>query len=230
MPQSDPTHMQSWESFHVTLTFNRPLTDTEVEELKLKTQALEAVRVPLGVKAAYSRSHKLGFRGSSEPDVGRLLSVLAAAVPWGGRVLELGTGAGVGLAWIVHGLGQRSDVEVISIEIDPERAAVIREAEWPDWVSTIIGDAEKLVGTLGLFDLIFPDTPGGKIYKLRDTIAALSPGGVLLLDDMRLYPHDPPERRARLAFVRDQLFGDSQLFCAQLPFSSWVVLAVRQRS
>ena len=44
-----------------------------------------------------------------EPGVGRLLAVLAAAVPVYGRILEMGTGVGVGTAWIVYGLG--SDAE-----------------------------------------------------------------------------------------------------------------------
>ena len=52
--------------------------------------------------------------------MGRLLAALAAAVPSGGRVLEIGTGVGVGLAWLVHGLGARRDVEVVTVELDDE--------------------------------------------------------------------------------------------------------------
>jgi predicted O-methyltransferase YrrM len=51
------------------------------------------------------RANELGFEQSCEADVGRLLAVLAAGVPGGGRILEIGTGAGVGTAWMVEGIG-----------------------------------------------------------------------------------------------------------------------------
>ncbi len=229
MIQSDAPREQTGGRPHVTLTFDRPLTDAEIEQLKLTTNASNALRVPLGVKAAYDREQELRFKQSSEPEVGRLLSVLAAMVPWRGRVLELGTGAGVGLAWIVYGLGQRNDVEVVSVELDSQQAAIVQAAGWPDWVSIIVGDGAELLETLGSFDLIFPDTPGGKIYKLGTTIAALRLGGLLLLDDMELPSNEYPERRIRLASVRDQLFGDPHLVCADLALSSGLILAARQR-
>jgi predicted O-methyltransferase YrrM len=229
MVQHDAPQARLGGRSHVTLTFNRALTDAEVEHLKLTTDALDALRVPPVVKAAYAREQELRFEQSSEPEVGRLLSVLAAAVPTHGRVLELGTGAGVGLAWIMHGLGERNDVEVVSVELDREQAAQVQAAGWPDWVSIIVGDAAELVGKLGSFDLIFPDTPGGKIYNLQATIDALRPGGMLLLDDMDLQSHEHPERRARLQSVRGQLLGNPCLFCAELALSSGVIFAARQR-
>jgi demethylmenaquinone methyltransferase/2-methoxy-6-polyprenyl-1,4-benzoquinol methylase len=211
------------------LTFNRSLTDVEVENLKLTTNALNALRVPPVVKAAYDREQQLRFKQSSEPEVGRLLSVFAAMVPLRGRVLELGTGAGVGLAWIMYGLNERNDVEVTSVEIDREQAASVEAAGWPDWVSIVVGDSVELLGTLGSFDLIFADTPGGKIYNLQATLAALRPGGVLILDDMDIQNTEPPERIARLANVRNQLFGSPSLICTELALSSGVVVAARQR-
>jgi demethylmenaquinone methyltransferase/2-methoxy-6-polyprenyl-1,4-benzoquinol methylase len=54
--------------------------------------------------------------------VGGLIACLANAVPNGGRVLEIGTGSGVGLAWIVHRVGSGTDVEVLSVELDNEIA------------------------------------------------------------------------------------------------------------
>lgn len=223
-PQGQPASRS-----HVTLTFNRTLTDAEVENLKLTTNALNALRVPPAVKAAYDREQQLRFDQSSEPEVGRLLSVFAAMLPPRGRVLELGTGAGVGLAWIVHGLNRRNDVEVVSVELDPEQAVIVQAAGWPDWVSIVVGDSAELAGTLGSFDLIFPDTPGGKVYNLSATIAALRPGGVLLLDDMDLQRDEHPERLARLTYVRNQLFGNPDLICAELPLPSGVIVATRQR-
>ena len=57
-------------------------------------------RLPPVVARALELERELGFGGSSIPEVGRLLHVLAGQ---GGRarVGEIGTGAGVGAAWIV---------------------------------------------------------------------------------------------------------------------------------
>jgi hypothetical protein len=76
--------------------------------------------VPPGVAAAYERARHSGFALSCEPEVGRLLATLAAAVPEHGAILEMGTGVGVGCAWIVHGLGARSD----GVHGRPRRAGV----------------------------------------------------------------------------------------------------------
>jgi predicted O-methyltransferase YrrM len=186
--------------------------------------------LPPAVVAATDRAERLGFELSSEPEVGRLIAFFSQVVPAGGRVLELGTGAGVGLAWIVHGLGKRRDVEVVSVELDGELAAQVRAVGWPEWVSILEGDGADLVGRLGSFDLIFPDAPGGKIFKLRKTVAALRPGGVIVVDDMDLSRHSDPELASALALVRERLFDHPDLVCAELPFASGVIVASRRRA
>lgn len=183
------------------------------------------------VRAAHERAERLGFERSSEPEVGWLLAALSAAVPHQGRVLELGTGAGVGLAWLVHGLGERDDVEVITVESDPDLAAEVAAAGWPDGVRFEVGDGAELAGALGHFDLVFADAPGGKIFKLRRTIAALRPGGTLVVDDMDLSRDLSalhPDLPAALQSVRDRLLSDPTLVCADLPFASGVILATRR--
>jgi predicted O-methyltransferase YrrM len=185
--------------------------------------------IPESVAAAQDRASRSGFELSSEPEVGQLMACLAHAVPIGGRILEIGTGCGVGLSWIVHGLGSRADVEVVSVEIDPAIAASTRGVGWPDWVSIVEGDGAVLVGAIGSFDLIFPDAPGGKIFKLRKTISTLLPGGFLLVDDMDLSVHNDPELRNGLASVRERLIEHPDLVCAELPLASGVIVASRRR-
>jgi demethylmenaquinone methyltransferase/2-methoxy-6-polyprenyl-1,4-benzoquinol methylase len=155
--------------------------------------------------------------------------VLAAAVPAGGRILELGTGAGVGLAWLVSGLGARTDVEVLTVDLDPEMQSATRDAGWPDFVRFEIGDGARLAGELGEFDLIFADAPGGKLEGLDRTIAALTPGGVLVVDDMDTSLHSDEALAAAIARVREELLSGADLICAELTSSSGVILAVKRR-
>ena len=185
--------------------------------------------LPPLVTAATARADEAGFGISSEPEVGALLAALAAAVQKDGRILEIGTGAGVGLAWIVHGLGQRRDVELVTVDIDASIQRLAREAEWPIRVRFEIGDAAELVEKLGQFHLIFADAPGGKIVKLRCTLNALEPGGILIVDDMDLSRQDDPQFRDALALVRERLLSNDGLVCAELGFASGVILATRRR-
>jgi predicted O-methyltransferase YrrM len=190
----------------------------------------DSEELPGSVLAAYERAASTGFDLACEAEVGRLLAVLAAAVPSGGRVLEIGTGVGVGLAWLVHGLGARRDVEVVTVELDDQVQRTALSVPWPPWVRFESGDGAEVVGRLGQFDLIFPDAPGGKIFKLRRTVAGLREGGVLVVDDMDLTRHDDEQLRSALAVVRHRLLGNAELVCAELGFSSGVIVAVKRRS
>lgn len=140
--------------------------------------------VPHRVCTAMERAEAAGFTMSCDPRVGRLLSVLAAALPCDGRILELGTGTGVGLAWIVDGLGARADVEVVSVELARDIAALAAGNEWPAFVELKVGDALEFIGQPERYDLIFADAQGGKWEGLEQTIDSLRPGGLLLVDDM----------------------------------------------
>ncbi len=184
--------------------------------------------LPESVVAAYERAAKTGFQLACEVEVGGLLAALSAAVPEGGRILEIGTGVGVGLAWLVHGLGERHDVELVTVELDDELQQAARSAPWPSWVRFESGDGAEVVGRLGEFDLIFPDAPGGKIFKLSRTVAALRPGGVLVVDDMDLIRHEDDDLRAALTVVRQRLVDNADLVCAELGFGSGVLLAVKR--
>jgi predicted O-methyltransferase YrrM len=137
--------------------------------------------LPESVRMATVRAGQAGFAMSCDPGTGRLLSVLAAAVPVQGRVLELGTGTGVGTAWITHGLRGRDDVEVVTVEIDTATAALAAQHPWPSWVKVINGDAVEVTLRSGSFDLIFADAQGGKWDGLDTTVAALRPGAHLLV-------------------------------------------------
>jgi len=184
--------------------------------------------LPGHVVEALERARRAGFRLSSEPAVGRLLAVLAAGVPAGGRILELGTGVGVGLGWLAHGLGGRSDVEVRSVEADRDTAALAQEGRWPAHVLVILGDAELYVRDHpASFDLIFADAPGGKWEGLEHTIAALRPGGHLVVDDMRPDAWIDETHRTKTAEVHARLLGSPALVSVEIEWATGVILCTR---
>lgn len=182
--------------------------------------------VPPLVAAATERAREAGFPMSSEPGVGRLLAVLAAHLPQNARVLELGTGAGVGTAWITAGLGAREDVTVVSVEKDAGYAALAARGDWPPFVDLRTGDAlEELAAGRNGFDLIFADAPGGKTTGLERTIAALRPHGLLVVDDMTELPDWPATHKAAQEKVRQALMTHPGLVATELATGSGVILA-----
>jgi predicted O-methyltransferase YrrM len=184
--------------------------------------------VPHRVCTAMERAEAAGFTMSCDPRVGRLLSVLAAALPRDGRILELGTGTGVGLAWIVDGLGARADVEVVSVELARDIAALAAGNEWPAFVELKVGDALEFVGHPERYDLIFADAQGGKWEGLEQTIDSLRPGGLLLVDDMEPteYMHD--EHRVKTVEVRERLLASERIAHVELNWATGLILCARR--
>jgi len=184
--------------------------------------------VPDRVERAAAVAAESGFTLSCDDDVGRLLAVLAAAVPPHGRILELGTGCGVGLAWIVHGLGARDDVDVVSIERDAKSVACARRNTWPSFVSIVEGDALVLMPASGIFDLVFADAEGGKWDGLDTTIATLAPRGLLLVDDMTPRRWENERHRVNTEAVRARLLSDRHLVATEIAHGTGVVLCTRR--
>jgi predicted O-methyltransferase YrrM len=181
---------------------------------------------PALVTDALARAEKQGFLRSCEEETGRILAVLAASLPPGARVFEMGTGAGVGLAWIVHGLGSRRDVDVVTVERDVARWEAGQPVNWPVWVTRHRGDALDVLDAYDGFDLIFADAPHGKWKGLDRTIDALRPGGFLFMDDIAA---EGDEARRGNARVLRTLRSRDDLVSADLVFGTWMVLAVRRR-
>jgi predicted O-methyltransferase YrrM len=146
--------------------------------------------LPPLVERAARCAAQLGFHYSCRPEQGRLLYALAAGAE---RIGETGTGCGVGLAWLVSGMGK--DATAVSVERDPARAqaaaevfaglggrVTVRRADW-----TALAEHAP-------FDLLVLDgggnakTPGAS----ADPVRLLRPGGVLVVDDFTPSRGAPP--------------------------------------
>jgi predicted O-methyltransferase YrrM len=180
--------------------------------------------VPHVVAAAKQRAKELCYSKSCRDTVGRLLSALAAAVPTGGRILEIGTGAGVGTAWISSGLADRSDVELISVEIESRLADASRQWPWPSWVRIIGGDVTEILPGLGGFQLVFADASPYKYTHIDSVIRAMCCRGVLVLDDLDLSMHESETCRADIEGLRRFLLYHPQLQTCELDWSTGVIL------
>jgi predicted O-methyltransferase YrrM len=140
--------------------------------------------------------------GSSIPEVRRLLAVLAA----GKRVAEVGTAFGLGAQALAS-----TAREVVTVELDPERARVAREAlaGLPN-VEALEGDWAELLPPRAPFELLFMDGGGWKfdLGQAAGMLELLEPGGLAVVDDMTPgYGPDP---------VRDFFFGRPDLVAVEI--------------
>jgi predicted O-methyltransferase YrrM len=135
--------------------------------------------------------------GSSIPAVHALLRVLAA----GRDVAELGTAFGEGAAAMAE-----TARSVVTVELDPERAAIARERLAPFAnVEALEGDAYALLH--GTFGLVFAD---GGCYDWEQIVVLTEIGGTIVKDDLspgRPIDDDP---------VREFLLRDPRLAAVEI--------------
>jgi predicted O-methyltransferase YrrM len=137
--------------------------------------------LPPLVRRAVKIAERFGFKNSCARAYVPLLQTLAAQVR-GGRIGEMGTGAGIGTAWMA--LAATDDTSIVTIEIDEERSRAVAEMfEARSNVTVLSGDALELAAH-GPFDLLYCDAGPGKTTAQDVTIAMTKPGGLILLDDL----------------------------------------------
>ena len=158
------------------------------------------------------------FKGSSIPEVGRLLATLAAQRPRG-RIAEIGTGCGVGTAWLASVLGPEGFL--VTVETDESRAGAVGRlfADVPQ-VQVLHGDWHAVLPAEAPFDLVFFD--GGQWKRLdvvaesEALLALVAPTGTVVIDDMTPPALWPPEWRGRPDPVREFWLGDPRLRAVEI--------------
>jgi predicted O-methyltransferase YrrM len=181
--------------------------------------------VPPLVEQAHDLETALGFSQSCKPEVGRLLCTLAAHVR-DGTIGEIGTGAGVGTAWMASGLGPAGSLT--TVELDDARAAAARHlfAPYPN-VCVLHGDWTLLLEH-GPFDLLFVDAPTGQALGMGNAavstaddwvdrlLAAVRAGGLIVIDDLTPEAAWPEAWRGQPDPKRELWLNDPRLTAIEL--------------
>ncbi len=152
---------------------------------------------------------RLGFEKSCSEEAGRLLHVLASQR---GRVraAEIGTGCGVGSAWILAGLPPA--VPFLTVELDEERTAAAADLLAEDPSARVLhGDWRALLPREAPFDLLFAD--GGRSKEHEDLVGLLAPGGTLVMDDLT------PGREVDGDAVRELWLRHPRVACVEVGLS-----------
>jgi predicted O-methyltransferase YrrM len=169
------------------------------------------------------------------PYQGRLLELLASMCS-SRRALEIGTFTGYAAICIARGLQQ--DGHLDTIEINPEREALIRKylsiAQLNDKVTLHIGDAFEIIPTLGdRFDFIMIDAGKKDNEAYFDLLVPLLDSGGLMILDNVLWGgkviSDPDDNDARaIADLNRKISRDERVDCIMLPIRDGITL-IRKR-
>jgi predicted O-methyltransferase YrrM len=138
-----------------------------------------------------SSSEEIEFSMLSDLQTGSLLRTLVYSKP-NGQFLELGTGTGLSLSWIMEAMNPSSKVVSIENNFDFQKIAATYFGN-DQRVEFVCDDANVWIKNNQdkKFDLIFADAWPGKYETLVETLNLLKVGGIYLIDDMNEQPNWP---------------------------------------
>lgn len=181
--------------------------------------------IPHLVTRTLDLARQRGFITSTRHETGRLLAALAASRA--GTLAELGTGTGVGSAWLTSGAPKGT--RIVSAELDPALAEDVQGIFADvDNVEIVAGDWTTLEQHAP-FSLLFVDVR--EVMEQIDVLAdLLEPGGIAVLDDFVPSAHWPPIVDGQVDVVREQWLTDERFAAAEMLIdeSASLVIATRR--
>ena len=168
---------------------------------------------PVLVTKAMRLAQRLELQSSCTPEVGRLLCVLvAAAGP--GVVAEIGTGCGVGSAWLLGGL--REDQRFVSIELDEARHREVSRlfSALPN-ATFLSGDWPEILA-YAPFKLLFADGGKAKEEGAEVIVNALELSGTVVLDDLTPEDRWPEAWRGQMDRTRAFWLNDLRVHASEI--------------
>ena len=149
------------------------------------------------------------------PDAGRFLAVLAAGCR-GGIIAELGTGAGIGAAWIASAMPAACALVTAELEVCLAAAAA-RLLAADSRVRVLAGDGSIVLPPHGPFDLIFADSGVRDAAAFAGLVSQLKPGCRIVMDDLTPVQALPADSPLRQSDIKRELFaGESRLIWTEV--------------
>jgi predicted O-methyltransferase YrrM len=184
--------------------------------------------VPRALEGIEAATKSSGFSMASDRATGTLLRALAASKP-AGRLLELGTGTGLGCSWILDGMS--ANASLISVEMDHAFISIAREALGADpRLCLIQQDGESWLNANGAqkFDFIFADTWPGKYITLDETLDMLLPGAIYIIDDMLPQTNWPEGHAQKAENLVKYLLARQDMVFTELHWSTGIMIGVKK--
>jgi predicted O-methyltransferase YrrM len=186
---------------------------------------MDVTRAPAALRLIRTATERAGFTMACDDRAGALLAALAASKP-GGRFLELGTGTGVGTAWLLSGMN--ATARLLSIDNDPAIQEIARRHLDDPRVAFIADDGGRyLEESTDSFDLIYADAWPGKFTHRDRALALLAVGGIYYIDDLLPQANWPDGHGSRVDDLIADLERRGDLLTIRLDWSSGLMMSVK---
>ncbi|MET4083862.1 putative O-methyltransferase YrrM [Pedobacter sp. UYP30] len=174
------------------------------------------------------KAKEIGFTMPSDLYIGTLLKTLITSKP-NSNLLELGTGIGLSLSWMIDGMDENS--KLTSVDNDKNLTAIAKEffgedkrvqlicADGSDWIKNYEGE---------LFDLVFADAWPGKYSELDEILALIRVGGFYVIDDMQAQPNWPLGHQENVDGLVDYLENRKDLSLTKMNWSTGIIIATKR--
>ncbi len=175
-----------------------------------------------------SKSKEISFTMPSDLYIGSLLKTLVSSKP-NGHFLELGTGIGLSLSWMIDGLNESSTL--ISIDNDQELVAIANTYFGNDArVKIICQDGSEWIhhNTNERFDLIFADAWPGKYSEIEKVLSMVKVGGFYIIDDMNTQPNWPQGHETHVNKLVEYLEQRKDFVLTKMNWSTGLMVAVKK--
>ena len=172
-------------------------------------------------------SDRIGFTMPSDLYIGSLLKTLISSKP-GGSFLELGTGIGLSLSWMLEGMNAES--KLVSIDNDELLIGIAQQYFGTDNRLTLVcDDAAVWIKNhkLEKFDLIFADAWPGKYSDIELILGMVAVGGYYVIDDMTKQPNWPEGHEEHVKRLVAFLESREEFNLTKMNWSTGVLIAVR---
>lgn len=174
-----------------------------------------------------AKSAEIGFTMPSDLYIGALLKTLIASKP-SGNFLELGTGIGLSLSWMIDGMD--NNATLISVDNDPSLIQIANDFFGDDErVNLVLEDGAKWIENYDgpQFDLIFADAWPGKYSHLDEVFSLLKVGGIYVIDDMSEQPNWPKGHAEKAASLIEVLENRKDFHLVKMNWSTGVILMTK---
>jgi len=174
------------------------------------------------------KSEEIGFTMPSDMFIGSLLKTLIHSKP-GAQILELGTGIGLSLSWMIAGMDE--DAHLITVDNDPKLIAIAKDYFGEDKrVEIICEDGTEWIKKQKdtKYDLVFADAWPGKYSEIDVILEMINPGGFYIIDDMTSQPNWPKGHDKNVEQLVGYLEGRADFSITKMNWSSGIIIAVKK--
>ncbi len=184
--------------------------------------------IPIIHNEIQEKSIEIGFTMPSDLYIGTLLKTLISSKPKS-NFLELGTGIGLSLSWMIDGMDK--DSKIISVDNDPKLTAIAKQYFGHDSrVELVCADGSQWIKNYrgNKFNLVFADAWPGKYSEIDEVLSLISIGGFYVVDDMSHQPNWPVGHESNVNTLINYLENRKDFNLTKMNWSTGLIIATKK--